>query len=369
MTCTSNGSGLDGDSLLREMTFGSDDIRLYQAKAEISVIKNLLRHTLNSVDGMAEESSKTASDLSSNISKAEELTDGFGQQVMEIQSVLKEFCIQQHNNTRGADDIRRRHKCPECGEMFAYPNLLDIHMKLHKRRYSCDICGKKYQKMAFLEKHKKYEHVRTFDCKYCDQSFATYQSMRIHENKTHENPECFSPKKNSCENCKLQFETPEELEKHKVACSKAYVRASFSAGPSPAYNPIMSPAFSVRSLPNLGVVTPMSSISSPALSNVTSPQITLNKLDTSCPFCNREPFATATSRDRHIRRFHPNMLHLLTNNKFHTGAGIRSQPKTNFTCSSCGRSFTNIKLLRHHERIHKNNEVGFLEKHEASIIF
>lgn len=337
------------------MGFSSEDIKINKAKSELELIKSILDSRLGDASNVAAESSKVVDTLSFNISKAEELTDGFGDQVQEIQGVLNGFRLYKDC---GPEEMRREYRCSECPEVFPYPNLLDIHMKLHRIRYSCDVCGKKYQKLAFLEKHKLYDHKNTYDCRWCSRTFSTYQSLRIHENLTHENPVKLRSRKNGCTNCSVDFPTPEELEKHMESCAKIITRASYSVGPSPSYNPVISPALSVRSLPNLRRLTPNGKI--------TSPQITLTKLDLTCPFCSRDPFATTTSRDRHIKRFHMNMTHMLTNSNFHaTKSRSKPEPKTGHTCIYCGRSFPDSSRLNAHVNTHKRNDEAGL----ADVVF
>ncbi|CEF64949.1 Zinc finger, C2H2 domain and Zinc finger C2H2-type/integrase DNA-binding domain and Zinc finger, C2H2-like domain-containing protein [Strongyloides ratti] len=356
--CTFNDSGLDNNSVFSEMGFATEDIKINKAKSELELIKNILKNSFCDASDVVAESSKAVDNLSSSISKAEELTSGFYEQVQEIQSVLNGFCLRRDGGTIGTGETHHRYKCTECDDTFPYPNLLDIHMKLHKKRYACDICGKKYQKLTFLDKHKLYGHKKTYDCRYCTRVFATYQSLRVHENLEHENPRKSKSIKNGCPNCELDFGSPEDLEKHLKVCAKVYVRASYSAGPSPAYQPIISPALSVRSLPNISKLTPIDNVASPGIGKLpSSPQITLTKMDTTCPFCSREPFAATTSRDRHIKRFHPNMIHFLTNTNFHnTKSSWAKEPKLEHVCTYCGRSFSELKKLHYHEAGHRKNE-------------
>uniref|UniRef100_A0A0N4ZZ77 C2H2-type domain-containing protein n=1 Tax=Parastrongyloides trichosuri TaxID=131310 RepID=A0A0N4ZZ77_PARTI len=350
----------DGE-VFNGMAFDRNDIKMEKAKAELEHIANFLSTNFNNISDISNLTHKVIDKYTEDVSKAENLIEGFENQVYEIQEVLRDFCFQQESKK---SDAKKSHYCNRCDKSFPNPGLLDVHIKEHsfKDKLVCNICGKRYQHPANYDRHMQFSHKKKFNCKYCYEEFGTYQSVRIHENKVHENPELKPLGEHSCNKCFLAFSSDEKLVEHKKMCEKAYERISLSAGPSPAYT-MTSPAISVRSLPNLRKLQPkgLHGILSPSIGKVSSPKITLTKLDTSCPFCEHNPFANTGSRDRHIRRLHSNMIHMLSNDRFFKEKQSMkvTESKNKFNCNMCGRGFTNEGSLKYHELVHmKDMEVN-----------
>ena len=86
--------------------------------------------------------------------------------------------------TGGAPDYNGPYKCDVCGENFAHPGNLRIHINVHieEKKNVCDICGKEFMNTEFLKTHVM-THTQgklPYRCGYCGLQFPNVQSLTEH---------------------------------------------------------------------------------------------------------------------------------------------------------------------------------------------
>ena len=81
-------------------------------------------------------------------------------------------------------DYNGPYKCDVCGENFAHPGNLRIHINVHieEKKNCCDICGKEFMDTEHLKTHVM-THTQgklPYRCGYCGLQFPNVQSLTEH---------------------------------------------------------------------------------------------------------------------------------------------------------------------------------------------
>jgi hypothetical protein len=117
--------------------------------------------------------------------------------------------------------------CPHCPMRFPKPPNLRAHLLIHTKTkmYCCDICGATFTYAQVLRQHKAsqhqvYDHIYTFECKYCLKKQITPGEMAkhlkiVHCNDEVSNPNMISPWCNiHCVICRLDLPDMETFNAH-----------------------------------------------------------------------------------------------------------------------------------------------------------
>lgn len=128
------------------------------------------------------------------------------------------FCNEEFLLSTELDEhIRDYHKsekfpyeCLKCDRLFTSLKGLEFHLKFHNRKYfNCPFCKHKFTSEAFLEKHKKKEHVIVdLECPTCFKKFTKKKLFDYHL-KSHEADKPFK-----CRYCPKQFLQCHHLSDH-----------------------------------------------------------------------------------------------------------------------------------------------------------
>ncbi|XP_069672835.1 zinc finger protein 723-like [Periplaneta americana] len=125
--------------------------------------------------------------------------------------VKTEDCSQSHDNSSSSDPGHNSIKCNVCGKVFATPQYLKRHLRIHtwNKSFKCDVCGKCFTQSGNLKKH-AYLHTgeRAFKCDICGKCFSRLEHLKRHT-RLHTGERAFK-----CEVCGKYFMQKEYLKLH-----------------------------------------------------------------------------------------------------------------------------------------------------------
>lgn len=76
--------------------------------------------------------------------------------------------------------------CDHCGSCFKTPQLLKLHLNVHKdAQFKCTHCSKLFRKKSNLKYHLKSNHqlgpsIKKYKCDTCERFFMTNRNLRKH---------------------------------------------------------------------------------------------------------------------------------------------------------------------------------------------
>jgi len=242
-----------------------------------------------------------------------------GEDLQQIESVIDSHSVV---NDRTYANYVKKHVCGVCNQTFNNTSLLAIHKQLQHTGVGlhCPVCMKEFKRSKCLQNHIDKDHNgdQEFSCEKCEEKFRGYNELKNHE--LNEHAELPAIRRN-CLTCSKTFESIAELDLHERICQCMPTPSSYS---------------------DMG--------SKPA-SRISSPQFYLSKFDLKCPFCDKM-FSVTTTRDRHMRRFHLELIHTLSNPKFQKQQSTSPGRRYKCTHEHCTRSFESKAGLNHHLRRH-----------------
>lgn len=80
------------------------------------------------------------------------------------------------------------HKCEQCNRSYRDLYELRDHINLHhlnKKLHICSVCSRGFGTRKHMHQHMLSHGEKRFQCKFCDQKFATTSGRRGHEIRTH----------------------------------------------------------------------------------------------------------------------------------------------------------------------------------------
>lgn len=288
---------------------------------------------------------------------------------------------------------RPRHvSCHICGHKFRKRGSLAWHMQRHRQKktevHTCGVCGKSYRMLACFLKHQlvhadaqanrppksfdfQVEQVKknSYSCSHCGKLFSRAMALQFHM-RSHGIEQGFSVTKSEpseelqCPNCPNKFQTEAKLEKHKRNCGKTKGNSKDCEMPvtENARNSESSmPASNLENSPEVDTVSQIS----------TEPKQV--DLKYKCTVCGRS-FGVVGALNFHKR------IHLKTHtrlvkskvSRLSRATTMATEQKTGkypFTCTDCGRHFTNNSALGTHKRWHTDKKfAGFLSKEEETSV-
>jgi len=70
--------------------------------------------------------------------------------------------------------------CPTCNKVFTRSKDCKYHRKGCKQ-CTCETCGLSFNHVDKLERHRKKEHLGTFQCTVCNKTFAEKRNLKRHQ--------------------------------------------------------------------------------------------------------------------------------------------------------------------------------------------
>ncbi|XP_062394860.1 zinc finger protein 850-like isoform X1 [Sardina pilchardus] len=285
----------------------------------------------------------------------------------------------------------RRVSCPICGHKFRKRGSLAWHMQRHKQKktevHTCGECGKSYRLLTCFLKHQlvhgdaqtnpppiksfdfQVEQVKknSYSCTHCGKLFSRAMALQFHM-RSHGYETGFSLSKSEvreelqCPTCPNKFQNEAKLEKHKKKCGQ---NKDNKANQVPTTE---SAQKSESTMPK----NVQNSSESETVSQISSEPKTVD-LKYKCAVCGRS-FAVVGALNFHKRIHLKTHTHLVKSkiSRLSRGANLTTEQKSGkypFTCTDCGRHFTNNSALGTHRRWHTDKKfAGFLSKEEETSV-
>ncbi|KAL2084337.1 hypothetical protein ACEWY4_019855 [Coilia grayii] len=284
---------------------------------------------------------------------------------------------------------RRKVACPICGLKFR--RGLGWHMRRHKQEkqevHTCGVCGKSYRMLGCFRKHQlahagaqdnpppvksfdlQVEQVKknAYSCTHCGKLFSRAMALQFHM-KSHghdtetltSSPKSQATEKFQCSTCPNQFQSQVSLENHQKNCGKTKDNKADEV-------PVVDSVQKSESEPPQNV----KHLSVPDDDSQIPPEPKSADLKYKCVDCGRS-FAVVGALNFHKRihlKSHTNLVKSKVS-RLSRGAKLNAEQKGGkypFTCSDCGRHFSNNSALGTHRRWHTDKKfAGFLSNEEKT---
>ncbi|XP_059608718.1 zinc finger protein 709-like [Phlebotomus argentipes] len=128
-----------------------------------------------------------------------------------------------HMRFHSGENLRQ---CSQCGKRYATQYALKRHSRTHKQTKPsvCKICSATFADPNDFRRHKRFHATGepAYACKECDETFDTYNAIKLHRSKRHK-------KSWHCRHCWETFLTDKEYQEHRVVhehpvCPKCHVK-------------------------------------------------------------------------------------------------------------------------------------------------